>query len=60
MQDWILIALLAAGIGLAVVLGISIILTNVLALRALPDRRAAWTAGIAYLGGTIVMLMGHP
>jgi hypothetical protein len=58
MEELIFMGLLMSVAALAIMSAISFGLIYVVALRSIPDRRAAWTAGVSYLIVTIFMIFG--
>jgi hypothetical protein len=58
MQDFALIALLLAGVGLLVLAVASFALHYFIALRAPPSSRAAWTVGTAFLITAAIFTFG--
>lgn len=56
--DGVLIGLLFAGMGLALVAVISVPLHFVIALRSPPSQRAGWSAGLAYLITGLLLYFG--
>lgn len=59
-QELVLMALFCVGLAAVPIAPITIALRYFVALQAPPTVRAAWTAGIAYLGTTVFWLFGGP
>ena len=58
MTDILLVIVLSVGISFGIIFIASIVLQRFIALKSLPDRRAAYTAGTAYLLAVGVIMFG--